>query len=63
MQMSIAFDCVMHTENTHHRGKYHRTADLLLDWFGFDQTSKAVANSTKAKQLNLKKINQRSAIQ
>ena len=25
---------------------------LRLDWFGFDQTSKAVANSTQAKQLN-----------
>ena len=22
------------------------TADLLFDWFGFDKTSKAVANST-----------------
>ena len=34
-------------------------ADLL---FKFDQTSKAVANSTLAKQLNLNKINRRSAI-
>ena len=34
---------------------YHCTADLLLDWFGFDQTSKAVANSTRAKLLNPKK--------
>ena len=38
-------------KNTHHMGKYHSTADLLFDWFGFDQTSKADANSTKAKQL------------
>ena len=37
--------------NTHHRGKYHCTADLLFDWFGYGQTSKADANSTKAKQL------------
>ena len=27
-------------ENTYHRGKYHCTADLLFDWFVFDQTSK-----------------------
>ena len=32
-------------ENTRHRGKYHYSADLIFDWFGFDQTSKAVANS------------------
>ena len=38
-------------------------ADFLFDWFGFDQTSKAVANLTKAKQLNPKKINRRSAVQ
>ena len=30
------------TENTHQRGKYHCTADLLFDWFGFDQRSKTV---------------------
>ena len=35
-------------ENTHHRGKYHCPADLIFDLFGFDQTSKAVANSTWA---------------
>ena len=29
-------------ENAHHRGKFHCTADLLFDWFGFDQTSKTV---------------------
>ena len=28
-------------------GNINCTADLLLDWFGFGQTSKAVANSTK----------------
>ena len=32
-------------ENTHHRGKYYFTADLL-NWFGFDERSKAVTNST-----------------
>ena len=53
----------MHPENTLHRRKYHCTSDLLFDWFGFDRTSKAVANSTKAKQLNPKKINRRSVIQ
>ena len=30
---------MMRPENTHHRGKYHCTADLLFEWFGFDQTS------------------------
>ena len=28
------------------RGKYHCTADLLFDWFGFDQTCKIVLHST-----------------
>ena len=31
--------------------RYHYTADLLYDWFGLDQTSKSVVNSTNAKQL------------
>ena len=45
-------------ENTHLlcKGKYQCMADLLFDWFGFDQTSKADAYSTKAKQLNPNKI-------
>ena len=38
-------------------------ADLLFDWFGFDQTSKADSNSTQAKQLNPNKISKRSAVQ
>ena len=38
-------------------------ADLVFDWFGFDQTSKADTNSTKAKLLNPKKLNMRSAVQ
>ena len=33
-------------ENTHHIGKYHYTVDLQFDWFGFDQTSKYVVQST-----------------
>ena len=36
---------------------------LLFDWLGFDQTSKAAANSTYAKQLNPNEINKRSAVQ
>ena len=42
-------------DNTYHRGNYHCMADLLFDWFGFDQTSKTVVHSTFAKQLNPKK--------
>ena len=44
----------MQPDNTdlHYNGKYHFTADLLFDWFGFDQASKAVDLSTKAKKLN-----------
>ena len=26
------------SESTHHRGKHHCLADLLFDWFGFNQT-------------------------
>ena len=33
-------------EETHHYGKYHHTADLLFDWFGFVQTIKVVVHST-----------------
>ena len=36
-------DCTRHA---HHKEKYHCASDLLFDWFGFNQTSKAVANST-----------------
>ena len=40
-------------ENTHLlcKGKYHCTADLLFDWFGFNQTCESVSNSSYAKQL------------
>ena len=27
------------------KGKYHSTADLLFDWFGFNQTSRYFTNS------------------
>ena len=47
----------------HRRGKYHGMFDHLFKWFGFDHTSKAVSNYTKAKQLNPKKINRRSDVQ
>ena len=38
-------------------------ADHLFDWFGFDQTSKAVDHSIIAKLLNSNKINRRSSVQ
>ena len=47
-------------ENSHHWEKYHCTAELLFNWFGFDQASKAVANSTIAKHLNQHKMNRTS---
>ena len=38
----------------HHlrKGKYRCMADLLFDWFQFDQTCKFLSNSTYAKQVN-----------
>ena len=33
-------------QKTHYRGKYHCTTDLLVYWFGVDQTSNNVADST-----------------
>ena len=51
-----------HRTLTIERGKYHCTTDLLFDWFGFNHTSKAYANSTLSKQLNPNKINRRSAV-
>ena len=38
-------------------------ADILFDWFGFDQTGKIVVHSTLAMQLNPKKITRRSDVQ
>ena len=49
-------------KNTLHIGNYHCPADLLFDWFRFDQTSKTVVNATVAKQLNPIKINRRSSV-
>ena len=42
--------------------KSYYMANLLFDWFGFDQASKSVSNSTKAKQLNANKFNRRSFV-
>ena len=52
-------------ENTRflHKGKYHFTADLLLDLFGFGQTSKSVDWFNTTKQLNPNQSNRRWAIQ
>ena len=36
----------VYSGNTHQMRKYNCTADLLIDWFGFDPTSKYVAKST-----------------
>ena len=49
-------------ENTHHRVNYHCMADLLFEWFGFDQTSKTVVHAAKAKQLNPNKHIRKSAV-
>ena len=45
--------------NTHllRKMKYHCMDDFLFDWFGFDQTSKSVVNSTQANQLNQNQSN------
>ena len=51
------------TENAHHRGEYHCTADLLFEWFRFDQTSKTGVHSTIAKHLKPKKINRMPVVQ
>ena len=45
------------------KGKYHCKADLLFDWFAFDQTSKSVVHTTQAKQLKANKSNQMSVVQ
>ena len=46
-----------------HGGMYGWMAELLLDWFGFDQTSKTLVHATKAKELITNKINTRSDVQ
>ena len=43
-------------ENTHHKGKIHCTANLMFYWFGFDQTSRTVVQSTKSNRLRPNKI-------
>ena len=49
-------------ENTHHRGEYHCIADLLFDWFGFDQTSKFnISKAAKSKQ-NKQDVSQKIAL-
>ena len=35
-------------------GKYHCTADLLFDRFGFNQTSKSASNSTATESKQIK---------
>ena len=40
--------------------EYSAKADFLFDWFGFNQTSKSVVNSTYAEQPNKSKLNRRS---
>ena len=32
--------CLLFAENTHDRGKFHYMTDVLLDCFGYDQTSR-----------------------
>ena len=53
---SMQFNII--AENTHHKGKYY----CMANWFGFDQTRKAVVHTTKVKQLNPNKINRRPAL-
>ena len=60
---AVKYDSMVVPENTHHRGKYHCMADLLFDWFGFDQTSQTVVHSMQAKQWNPNKINRSSNVQ
>ena len=51
--MTSALEAVTQTsrlENTYHTGKYHYMADPLFNWSGFEQTTKADANSTLPKQ-------------
>ena len=44
LKMGTWMDLNVWSENTHLRSKYHCTADLLFDWFRFEQSSKAAAN-------------------
>ena len=59
---SKQFDNMADTVSREHSQQgYHCTVDLLFDWFGFYQTSKA--DSTYGKKLNTSKINRRSTVQ
>ena len=46
-------------ENTHLlcKGKFHCTADLLFEWFGFARTSKSVVNKVSNGALEKKEMN------
>ena len=44
-------------------GKFYYKAELTLDWFGLEQVSKSVANSSKAKQLIPNNVNRSTTIQ
>ena len=54
-------DSLAKSDNTHllSKGKYHCSADLMLDWSGFNLTNKSVDN----KQLNPNQENRMSVIQ
>ena len=56
-------DRYIHKTLTIDRGKYHCTADLLFDWFGFDRPSKTVVHSAYINKLYLNDINRRSVVQ
>ena len=57
-QQAVPASETNYRHKTHNIGKwkYHCTAELLFDWFSFDQTSKTVFHSTQTKQLNPNKI-------
>ena len=63
--LTFSFNTIHSTEKTYLlcNVKYHCAADLLFEWFGFDQTYKSPSNSTQAKQLNPNQSNRRSVVQ
>ena len=51
--------------NTHPhqlKGQYHCTSHPLFNWLGFDQTSKAVANSTQESKQNQQEVSRSTVI-
>ena len=42
-------------ENTHHRGKYHCTAELLFDWFVFDLSNLMLIQHKQSSWIHAKK--------